>query len=118
MIWRRSACGLMLLLLLCHARLQAQPPAATDEPAGRRVYVPVEDLDVVLEHDKQGVILSRAEFLKLTADARKNLDEMPRSPHKLVVSDAQYAARVQDDQLILSAVIQLNQLARGWQLVT
>jgi hypothetical protein len=121
MMRRRSACGLILLLFVCEAQLQAQPPAppaAADEPAGRRVYVPVEDLDVVLEHDKQGVILSRAEFLKLAADAKKNLDETPQSPHKFVVSAAQYAARVQDEQLIVSAVIQLNQLARGWQMVT
>jgi hypothetical protein len=121
MIQRRSACGLMLLLLGCQAVLQAQAPAqpaGADEPAGRRVYVPVEDLDVVLEHDKQGVILSRAEFLRLAADANKNLAETPQSPHKIVVSGAQYTARIQDDQLILSAVIQLDQLARGWHLVT
>src|SRR5215475_14907359 len=116
MIQRRSACGLMLLLLFYQIILQAPAvPAGADEPAGRRVYVPIEDLDVILEHDKQGVILSRGEFLKLAADARKNLDETPQSPHKIVVSGAQYAARIQDDQLILSAVIQLNQLARGWQ---
>src|SRR5262245_50872445 len=120
MIQRRSACGLMLLLLFCQAILQAQPPAppaGADEPAGRRVYVPIDDLDVILEHDKRGVILSRAEFLKLAADAKKNLDETPQSPHKLIVSGAQYTARIQDDQLLLSAVIQLNQLARGWQQV-
>src|SRR6516165_3271086 len=121
MIQRRSACGLMLLLLGCQAVLQAQAPAqpaGADEPAGRRVYVPVEDLDVVLEHDKQGVILSRAEFLRLAADANKNLAETPQSPHKIVVSGAQYTARIQDDQLVVSAVIQLNQLARGWQTFT
>src|SRR5258708_40226354 len=114
MIRRRSACGLMLLLFVCEALLRAQPPpppTGADEPAGRRVYVPVEALDVILEHDKQGVILSRAEFLKLAADAKKNLDETPQSPHKLVVSGAQYTARLQDEQLILSAVIQLNQLS-------
>src|SRR5690242_6943028 len=114
MIQRRSACGLMLLILCCQAILQAQtpaPPAGTDEPAGRRVYVPVEDLDVILEHDKQGVILSRAEFLKLAADAKENLDKTPQSPHKIVLSGAQYTARIEDDQLVVAAVIQLNQLA-------
>src|SRR6266568_3907852 len=100
MIQRRSACGLLLILLTFVTCLQGQPPAAEiDEPAGRRVYVPVEDLDVVLEHDQQGVILSKAEFLKLAADAKKNLDETPQSPRKVVVSGAQYTARIQDDQL-------------------
>ncbi|MGE5194285.1 MAG: hypothetical protein ACM3U2_17485, partial [Deltaproteobacteria bacterium] len=121
MIQRRSAVGLLLILLTCGTGLQAQPaaPAAgADEPAGPRVYVPIEDLDVVLEHDKRGVILSKAEFLKLAAEARKNLDETPQSLRKVVVSGVQYTARVEEQQLVLGAVIQLNQLARGWQTVT
>ena len=117
---RLSACGLLIFLLFARADLPAQPPApvAADEPAGRRIYVPIEDLDTVLEHDNEGVILSRAEFLKLAADARRQLEETPRSPHKVVVSQGQYTALVQDDQLVISARIELNQLSRGWQMVT
>src|SRR5260221_5739086 len=121
MIHRWAACGLLLILLTVAAQWSAQsaPPAdQAQEPAGRRVYVPVEDLDVVVEHDKQGVILSKAEFLKLAADAGKQLQETLLTPHKMVVSGAQYAARIQDDQLVLSAAIEFHQLARGWQTVT
>jgi hypothetical protein len=117
----RSAVGLLLVLFAFGTPVRGQPvlaPTGGDEPAGRRVYVPVEDFDVVLEHDKQGVILSKEEFLKLAAEAKKNLDETPQSPHKIVVSGAQYTARMQDEQLVVTAVIQLNQLARGWQMVT
>ncbi|HEY2251583.1 MAG TPA: hypothetical protein VGH74_11005, partial [Planctomycetaceae bacterium] len=120
MLNRVAACGLLVTLLAIHSHLAAQPPADQapgDEPAGRRVYVPIEDLDVILDHDKQGVILPRAEFLKLAAEAKKQLDENPASPRAIVVSRAQYTARTQDNQLVISAVIEFNQLARGWQQV-
>jgi hypothetical protein len=114
MIYRPAAGALLLLLLVVSA--VAQPPAA--EPLGRRVYVPVEDLDVVLEHDKQGVVLPRAEFLKLAADAKKQQDETPTSTLPVVVSLAAYAGRIIDSQLVVSVTIELNQLSRGWQMVS
>src|SRR5579872_4226992 len=117
---RVAAFGLLVILLIFESHLAAQPPVeqggATD-PAGRRIYVPVEDLDVILDQDKQGVILPRAEFIKLAAQAKKQLDDNPASPRPVVVSRAQYTARTQDNQLVVSAVIEFNQLARGWQQV-
>jgi len=119
MIYRGAALGLLLFGSLI-SQLAAQPAegrGAAEEPPGRRVYVPVEDLDVVLEHDKQGVILPRAEFLKLWSAARE-FEDQPQSPYKLVVSRGQYAARIDGDQLVVSATIEFNQLARGWQTAT
>jgi hypothetical protein len=115
-----SALGLLWVWLASAGQVGAQPPGqqVDEEPDGRRVYVPVEDLDTVLEHDKRGVILPRAEFLKLAAEAKKNLEETPQSPHKVIVSGAQYTARVVDDQLVVNATVEFNQLARGWQMVT
>jgi hypothetical protein len=121
MLHRVAAFGLLVSLLIFGTHLSAQPPAgngAADGPAGRRVYVPLEDLDVILDQDKQGVILPRAEFLKLAAEAKKQLDENPASPRAIVVSRAQYSARTQDNELVISAVIEFSQLARGWQNVT
>ncbi len=121
MMHRIWALGPLFLLLVSVGSLCAQPPGrplADDEPDGRRIYVPVEDLDTVLEHDKRGVILPRAEFLKLAAEAKKNLDETPQSPHKVVVSGGEYAARIVDDQLVVKATVEFSQLARGWQMVT
>jgi hypothetical protein len=121
MMRRISALGLLLFLLASAGGLRAQPPEqprADDEPDGRRVFVPVEDLDVVLEHDQQGVILPRADFLKLAAEAKKNLKATPQTPHKVVIAGARYTARIVDDQLLVSADIEINQLARGWQMVT
>ncbi len=114
MTYRPAAMALLLYLAFSVSAL-AQPPVA--EPEGRRVYVPVEDLDVVLEHDKQGVVLPRAEFLKLSEDAKKQLDNALTSTHAVVVSRAVYAARTVDNQIVVSATIELNQLARGWHTV-
>src|SRR5579872_6289353 len=117
MLNRLSAAGLLVILIARGASLLAQapppavPPKGAEEPAGRRIYVPVEDLDAVFDQDKHGVILPRAEYLKLAADAKKKLDETPQSTHKTVVSAAQYAARIQEDQLVISAAIQFDQLA-------
>src|SRR5260221_11121580 len=107
MMHRLSACGLLFFFLIASGgQLRAQQPSPTaDEPAGRRIYVPIEDLDAVIDHDKQGVILPRAEFLKLAADARKQIDASPQSPRSVVVSRAQYSARIQDDQLVINATI-------------
>ena len=121
MLNRLAAFGLLIISLISATHLAAQPPAGrgtADEPAGKRVYVPLEDLDVILDQDKQGVILPRAEFVKLAAEAKKQLEDTPVSPLPVVVSQAQYTARTQDNQLAISAVIELNQLARGWQTVT
>src|SRR5258708_35273806 len=113
MMHRLSACGLLFFFLIASGgNLRAQQPAPkadVAEPAGRRIYVPIEDLDAVVDHDKQGVILPRAEFLKLAADARKQLD-LPQSPRSIVVSRAQYAARIHDDQLVITATIKLTRL--------
>ncbi len=126
MLNRLSAAGLLLILIACEASLPAQapistipvPPIEVETPVRPRIYVPVKDLDAVLDQDKQGVILPEAEFHALEQKAQKWLDETPQSSHKVVVSEAQYTARVQDDQLVISAVIQFDQLARGWQMVT
>src|SRR5579872_1600203 len=121
MLNRVAAYGLLVTLLVSGRHLSAQPPTDTgpvDEPGGRRVYVPLEDLDVILDHDKQGVVLPRDEFLKLAADARKHLEETPAAPRAIVVSRARYVARAQDNQLVISASIEFDQLARGWQMLT
>lgn len=120
----RSICfhliGFLLLVLVAYSPVHSQelPDSKNNEPVGRRIYVPVEDLDVVLERDKQGVILPREEFLKLAAEARKNIDENPRRPRNLVFSHANYTAQQLGDQLVISATIEFTQFAPGWQTVS
>ncbi|MBI3866610.1 MAG: hypothetical protein HY290_32410, partial [Planctomycetia bacterium] len=112
----RTAAGLLLFLAWGISSATAQPTGA--EPVGRRIYVPIEDLDAVLDHDQQGILLPRAEFLKLHADAKKQVGDTQPSPHAVVVSKASYAARSVDNQIVVSATIELNHLAHGWQTVT
>lgn len=118
----RSLPGVLaaLSVLTCATHLFAQPPApkpVNGDPPVRRVFVPVEDLNVVFDRDKEGVILPRAEFLKLYAAATKNTEATPNVPNGIIVSQAEYSARVQDDQLVVTATIQLTQLLAGWQAI-
>jgi hypothetical protein len=121
MLNRVAAFGLLIWLMTFDSHLSAQPPAGrspADEPAGKRIYVPLEDLDVILDQDQRGIMLPRGEFLKLAAEARKQLEETPVSPRPFVVSQARYTARLHDNQLVIDAVVEFEQLARGWQTVT
>ena len=68
--------------------------AIADDKPPRRIYVPLEHLDVVLERDQRGVILPRAEFDKLWAAAKKVEDNASTPPAVAVVSAAKYTARV------------------------
>ena len=65
-----AAVGLLLVAALFSPQrtviAQEQP---TTEIPGRRIFVPVEDLDVVLNRDKQGVLLPRDEFSELYSAA-------------------------------------------------
>ncbi len=123
MINRLSACGLLLVLMTFAARLPAQPGSTppesdADEPDGRRVFVPIEDLDVVLEHDKQGVILSKAEFLKLAAEAKAQLDKTPVLCRRLSFQASSTRRGSKTINWSSAPAVDLDQFARGWQTVT
>src|SRR5579872_444664 len=117
---RMAGLGILIVAMIAAGRLARaqEAPVQLPEQAERRIFIPVEDLDVVLQHDRAGVMLPRAEFLKLSESARKQLELAPPASHKVVVSNADYAARIDGDQLAIRATIELSQLARGWQTLT
>ena len=102
-----TACACLLLALVVSAQADDKPP--------RRIYVPLEHLDVVLERDQRGVILPRAEFDKLWAAAKKVEDNAATPPAVAVVSAAKYTARVDGDQLVIAAELRFRQFVAGWQ---
>lgn len=63
--------------------VHAQPPGQPQPAAPRRVFVPVEGLDAVLERHRQGVFLQRAEFDELLKLARAAEQSRPRMPSPL-----------------------------------
>lgn len=92
----------------------AEPPP-TSVLYDRRVFVPAEDLDVVVDKDARGVLLPRAEFEKLLERARQEAADHPPPPAATVVHRCEYAGRVAGDQLLITATAELQQLTPGWQ---
>lgn len=89
---------------------------AQEDAAKRRIYVPVEDLDVVVDADQRGVLLDQAEFERLTSLAEEQARKHPQ-PKGIAFSwtKAAYQAQAVDDQLQLTVTAQLEQFAPGWQ---
>ena len=98
------------------ADVQAQlRDIATELGDARRVFVPAEDLDVVVERDKRGAMLTKAKFEELLALAKANAAKAPPANVPFVLTNSEYAARVVGDQLLLSVTAELTQFAADWQ---
>ncbi len=103
------------VLLLGSAKGQAHDPVKELTEA-RRIFVPLEDLDVIMERDRRGVILPRAKFDVLLTQARSNAEKnaVPAgSP--VVVTSADYVARIAGDQLLMTVTAELTQFDDDWQ---
>ncbi len=101
----------LALLLACLASVaHAQDPL--DQPL-RHIFVPLDEFDAVMARDRQGVLLKKAEFDALVADAIKN-KSVGVQPTGLVVSSANYAAKIDGDQLVLAATIQFTNFEKSW----
>jgi hypothetical protein len=94
-------------LLLVAGPALAQDKDLTDT---KRVFVPVEELDTILNRDKKGVILPKAEFEQLVAKAKRD----DGAPAKLLISQIDYVAEIKDSQLILNTQVRFEQFTPGW----
>lgn len=114
----------LTLAMLMASPINAQPPIsqpvdlATELSGARRVFVPAEDLDVIMERDHRGAILTRKKFDELLELAKANAAKgnLPAVP--VVLTNADYQARVSGDQLLLSVTAQLTQFTDQWQALT
>ncbi|MEI8019389.1 MAG: hypothetical protein WCH39_14385, partial [Schlesneria sp.] len=97
------------------AQAQLRDPV-TDLNEARRVFVPVEDLDVIIERDKQGVLLPRAKFDVLLTQAKANAEKnaVPAGI-PVVLTSADYAAQIVGDQLLISVTAELTQFDDDWR---
>ncbi|MFP6767200.1 MAG: hypothetical protein VB859_03450, partial [Planctomycetaceae bacterium] len=109
----RWSVRLVVLLWLIAGSVSAQSTATP--PRSRRVFVPIEDLDVVLAGDRRGVLLEKDEFRKLQKLAAKNEATRPRVPVPLVLREVLYTAKPSGDHLLIEATVRFHQFARGWQ---
>ena len=121
---KQTSHWLLLPLLLAvvawpvFAQPPAQPPArdpVSELTDARRIFVPVEDLDVIIERDKEGVLLPRAKFDVLLTQAKANAEKnaVPTG-NPLVVTSADYAARIVGDQLLIAVTSELTQFQSDW----
>lgn len=92
---------------------------SADEPKlERRVFVPVADLEALIQRDHRGVLLPADEFKKLTdlaMDAESKRPKVPGTP--IAWTNAITAAESADDQLLLTVKADLEQFSPGWQRV-
>ena len=112
-----SALTLMLMFGLAApmlAQAQSNDPV-TELSEARRIFVPVEDLDVIIERDKQGVLLPRAKFDVLLMQAKANAEKnaVPAGA-PVVLTAANYAARIVGDQLLISVTADITQFVDDW----
>tara|TARA_R110002072_G_scaffold284587_1_gene449020 strand:- start:42968 stop:51175 length:8208 start_codon:yes stop_codon:yes gene_type:complete len=106
----------LLFFALCLCSIQAATAQETADSSlpQRKSFVPIADLDVVLTGDREGVLLSLAEFQSLYAKAQANDAAAPRLPAGLTVSDADYSAEIAGDHLLIKAAIRIRQFSTGW----
>ena len=104
--------GLVAMLVLVGS-LPAQPPTVAKRP--RRVFIPIEDLGVVIDRDRRGVMLEKAEYNKLRTLAARNERDRPRTPASLALREVVYTARPNGDRLSIDTSVRFQQFVRGWQ---
>lgn len=119
MLFRLHAC-VAALLLASSAWCQDEPvdnlpDVDADLP---RVYIPSDQLDAVFNRDKQGVVLSRDEFRRLYATAKSADKANPQPPAKLVLTDADYAARISGQHLLITASLKFKQFVDEHQVLS
>lgn len=106
----------ILAILALVAPVGAQPPPSLPEQIEgyRLLYVPAESLDAVLQRDRHGVFLPQDEFRKLAAAARANVEKLGTRPALVVVSGVEYAAKIDGEQLVVTATAKVDNSVPGW----
>lgn len=92
----------------------APEPGAPEQP---RVFVPLEELDHVIRRDRQGVLLSTDKLQELVDLANAKSPPLPQGTVPFVLQNASYAARLADDQLLITATLSIRQYAPGWHAI-
>jgi PHD/YefM family antitoxin component YafN of YafNO toxin-antitoxin module len=113
----RVAFAATWILLVAIGSLPAGVPAAAAaradeaEPMVREIYVPFEELDVLLEHQPERVLLSREEYEALIEKAK--VVPETRAPRAVIVAAADYAATVEPERARLTGTLTLDVLEEG-----
>jgi hypothetical protein len=88
-------------------------PASGESAPIREIYVPFEDLNVVLDSDKNRVFLTRAEYEELLAHAQAK--PAIASPLKTALVSAHYSGRLEVGRAIITGRLTIDVMAPGLQ---
>ena len=102
-----SFAAVLVLVSLVAPPLRAQE---ADQPI-REIFVPFDDLNVILDSDKQRVFLTRKEYDDLIKQARSQ----PQSPapHKVLLSAAEYEGELQEGRALITGQLTIEVLDDG-----
>jgi hypothetical protein len=105
--------ALALLLVGLAAALFAANAAAQNPTAEkiREIFVPFEDLNVILDSDTHRVFLTRKEYEELVAKAAAR--PLTRPPLAAAVIAAQYSGRLEDGRAVIDGTLHIDVLEEG-----
>jgi hypothetical protein len=118
--------AVFLTLLVCGAARAVNNPPDVSNPQSairnpqseekvRELFVPFEDLSVLLEGKTRRVLLAREQYRDLLARARKAAEG--RAPHEAVLASADYAARIENERAVFTAALAVSVLENGLQVI-
>jgi len=81
----------------------------------RELFVPMEDLNILLENQPRRVLLSREEYDALLSKAHDRGEALP--PQSAMLTDGVYSARLRDGRATIDGVLGVEVLADGAQAV-
>src|SRR5262245_51008141 len=84
---------------------------AADKPPAREIFVPFEELNVLLEGSTRRVLMSRTEYDELIKQARKTPDD--KKPLEAALLAADYAATIENLRARITAKLTCEVLADG-----
>jgi hypothetical protein len=87
------------------------PPPPPKEEKVREIFVPFDDLHVLLEGPTERVLLSREQYEELLAKARKSVES--RAPREALLASADYVATAGDERAEIAGTLALSVLEDG-----
>lgn len=96
------------------ANQQTAPKPAAQKPL-REIFVPFDDLQVILESDKNRVFLTREEYEELLKVVQAKAAK--QGPVNVVMLQSAYTGKIDDGRAQVTGKIELEVLQDGWQIV-
>ena len=105
---------LLALAMLCGSTALAQTPDPPTGPA-RELYIPSDQLDVLFQRERRGVLMSRDEFLKLLRQAETNVSAGAGQLPAIAAESVRISVSQADQHALVQMDIRIRQAADGWQ---